>query len=387
MNKTIKWALIIFLIIALIGGGVFWFLIKNSSKNNIDLSQFNKKLDPTEVVKEMGYEQNMDIKNVMEYVSLSEEEKEYLSPIYLLNVADSLKKAFFEERAMVKVVELYKKAFAKTHNRDVRYKVYDTFGNIFCDAVRSPAVAKELYRGDTEFSKLLKEANGDYSLAGRKMFERAYEIKKGFRPANMLSHWYAKQILVDKDKDKWAEYSKKMHEYMAVYEKEHPQLNGLMDFQGYWAAMSYAAFCKMGEKEYCKKYRDSINFYIHPEPQYSGTWAVLFSAYYYLTIDNNPERARKEIETHKSALLDDRSFPVQMLYNNERKRKVEHDLMYQVIDKVRKISPEVDKWVKKAELRDPIDPYKLAGTPEDAKYDELLKKYNQDISKIDGENK
>ena len=381
MNKTIKWIIIISIIVILIGGGIFWYLIQNLKT---EIPKFDEpKKDPIEVLEEADVDQNPDVANIMEYYSLTDDEKNMLSADYLLVIINSLKKAFFEKRAMVKVVEISKKALEKAYDPVTKAKIYAILGNVFCDGVRAPEIAEELYKGDDEFPEILKKANGDYSLAGRMIFEKSYELNPTPRVANMISHWYAKQILVGNDKEKWPEYSKKMHKYMTYFEKEKPRPNGLMDFSYYWAAMSYGAFCKMGEKEYCKKNREAINFYIHPEPQYSGTWAVLFSAYYYLTLDNDKERAEREIKNHQETFNNDQmSLGVQMLWNNEIKRNVNHDLMYQVIDDLRKISPELDKWIKKVESRDPINPYKLIKTS--SSYKDVLKNAEEAEKKIYG---
>ncbi len=325
--------MMIFLIIM---SWIIWhFKFENISNQN-KIRSIDEKEKQVEIIKRYSPKEILSI-----YKKMSKEDiKNIKDPSGRDLMAKTLSNNYFlNKEIMIGVLPMFiKNATDKKVSILFRVRALNKLGNYFCDAGRNEFVGQAIYKYP-EMKHFLKEANGDYSLAGRKIYEKSIELKPTAYGINMLSHWYAKQILIGKNEKKYIE---RIHRYMEIYKKF--EKKGYKSKVGdYWASMSYAALCKIGEKKYCKIYRNKINN-IHT------TWGILFSSYYYWIVDGDKEKAKQNMEENIDYFekFNEKSS-MAILWNNERKRKVDPDLMHKAITDMSEISPSFRNWLNKIE--------------------------------------
>ena len=333
MKKIIYIILIVFIIILL----ALFFIFNNKNKEiNNYKKQDEKKFDKEKVLKIEDPELLLKT-----YKNLTTEEKNKFSAEEKFSVGTTFAdKMFLNKEAMSETARIYLDILENSKDMSRRAAILSRLGNFFCDAGRDEDVAKVMY-SNPHMKEILDRAGGDYSLAGRYLYELAGH---NLYTEIMISHWYAKQILVDKDKEKWKEYSKIMHPLMDKFALRTAK-ESVDDVMYYWAAMSYAAFCKMGEKKYCDDYRKAAD-------KFKSTWSILLSAYYYVIVDNNKEKAIQKIKENMDyfkKFSDKEKTSLAVWWNNERKRNVEPDFLHKAIVDMRKLVPEFDEYIKSLE--------------------------------------
>ncbi len=334
---TIAW---FFIVLGIIFAGFLIFLKMNPNKGE-------------DLANNLAGEKVVDLKEEAELKAMAKKfkamPKEEIKKLDIQEKADLgwklTNKFFLDTDLMIKALDLLVDNIDYQNRIDYRVQALNKLGNYFCDAGRNEEVAEAMYKYE-ELKPYLEKANGDYSLAGRYIYEDSYNIKTTPFSAAMLSHWYAKQVLAGYDKDKWEEYKKKMQEYMKEFESFAEAGYEPTGIDYYWASMSYAALCKLGEKDSCITYRKVID-----QKAQKTLWQALFSAYYYDIVDGDKKKAKEKIEEVIDYFYEfgKPGTPMVVLWNNERKRNVKHDLMYKVIADMMEISPKFKEYIKSVE--------------------------------------
>ena len=282
-------------------------------------------------------------KDVYNYENLSDDVKERTDPNIKYDIAKTYHKyAFTNKDEMIKSVEIFKGLITDDISIGKRVNVYNRLGNFYCNSARDLDIANAMYEDNPFLKNILDNADGNYSVAGKDIYEMGYDLKPTVVGANMASHWYAKRILEGNDIEKHPKYVEKIISYMDFYENANSEKD-LRDKNGYWASMSYAALCKAGKSEYCQKYRDLIEKEVKSN-QYS-IWVKLFDSYYYLNVENNKELASETLQKHMKTqdFYKERVFPV--FWKNE-SQNPSHDLMYNAITEMAEITPEFKEYLE-----------------------------------------